>query len=232
MVHGYLETGDFYLLETAEAIARNYMSHHMQNWPRRGIGRDADPLTGFMTLWDYTGKEEFFNFARDFARHVSMVINDKGQWHSGSGVGPLMGCNALLGSAWNGGHFFHGFTEYAMRDPEIPQEQMESARRGLNHLYDVLYEENNGYHPASCGFVGRIHWYLACRLGDQDLIDRTHDIMNNVLKWAENPGDGIPIFTGGRGHHQNNYIDNLIFYQATKDSLPEMIKGMSKNYTS
>ena len=48
IVLGYLETGDFYLLDTAQAVARNYISHHLQNWPRQGIGRDADPLNGFL----------------------------------------------------------------------------------------------------------------------------------------------------------------------------------------
>lgn len=224
MVFGYLETGDYYLLETAEAVARNYMSHHLQNWPRNGIGRDADPLTGIMLLWDYTGKEEFFEFGRRFAHHVSLVIHDDGSWLSGSGVGPVMGCNALLGSGWNGGHFMSGFTEYAMRDPNVPRQWLEKAGKALRYLYAAIYRDNDGYHPASCGFVGRIHWYLASRLGDEELMAQTHDLMGRVVQWSENPGDGLPIFTGGRGHHQNNYVDNLIFYQATKDSLPGMIE--------
>lgn len=226
MVLGYLETGDFYLLDTAKAVARNYMALHLQNWPRHGIGRDADPLTGFMTLYDYTGAEEFFEFAREFAHDVSLVIERDGVWLSGAGVGPQMGCNASAGSPWNGGHFLHGFTEYAMRDPNVPQEWLRAAGMALAKLYDDL-RANDGYHPAATGFVGRIHWYLACRLRDRELMDATHELMGNLLKWAENPGDGRPVFTGPRGHHMNNYADNLIFYEATRDSLPEMLEGQN-----
>lgn len=223
MVLGYVETGDYYLLETAEAVARNYMALHLQNWPRAGIGRDADPLNGFLLLWDYTGKEEFFDFARRFAHHVTLVIGRQGEWHSGAGVGPQMGCNATLGSSWNGGHFLNGFTEYAMRDPDCPREWLETAGRALRRLYQRLEEEHKGYHPASSGFLGRIHWYLACRLGDEDLIRQTRELIHNILKWERAPEDGLPIFTGPRAHHMNNYVDYLTFYEATKDSLPEML---------
>lgn len=222
IVLGYVETGDYYLLETAQAVARNYMSLHLQNWPRHGIGRDSDPLNGIMLLYDYTGAEEFYEFGRRYAKHVSLVIERDGVWLSGAGVGPMMGCNAGAGSPWNGGHFLTGFTEYAMRDPNIPEEQLRSAGAALARLYDLLLE-GDGYHPAATGFVGRIHWYLACRLQDRELMEKTHVLMNNLVKWAENPGDGRPVFTGPRAHHMNNYADNLIFYQATKDTLPERL---------
>jgi len=218
LVLGYIETGDYYLLETAEAVARNYMSLHLQNWPRAGIGRDADPLNGFLLLWDYTGKEEYFQFAKEFAHHVILTIGDDGSWLSGAGVGPMMGCNASLGSPWNGGHFLSGFTEYAMRDTDVPAEWLQAAGRALSRLYDSLEREHGGFHPAASGFIGRLHWYLACRLQDADLMDRTHALMRNVLEWERDPGDGLPMFTGPRAHHMNNYADNLIFYEATKDN--------------
>ncbi len=222
LVHGYIETGDYYLLETAEAIARNYMSLHMQNWPREGIGRDADPLNGFLLLWDYTGDETYFEFAREFAHDVTLVIGEDGGWLCGAGVGPQMGCNALPGTAWNGGHLLNGFTEFVMREPSVPREWLETARRALRHLYDLLEQKHNGFHPASSGFLGRIHWYLACRLGDPDLIRRTRKLMDNVLQWEHNTEGGRPIFTGPSAHHMNNYADYLIFYEATKNTLPGM----------
>lgn len=219
MVLGYLETGDYYLLETAQAVARNYMALHNQNWPRHGIGRDADPLNGLMMLWDYTGAEEFFEFGREFAHNVSLAIERDGVWLSGAGVGPQMGCNAASGSPWNGGHFLTGFTEYAMRDPDVPREWLEAAGSALARLYRML-EDGDGYHPAATGFVGRIHWYLACRLGDRDLMDKTYVLMDNLLRWAREPGDGRPMFTGPRAHHMNNYVDNLTFYEATREGIP------------
>jgi|GEM_PF-2250224 len=227
IVLGYMETGDYYLLETAQAVARNYISHHLQNWPRQGIGRDADPLNGFLMLWDYTGAEEFFEFAREFAHHVALALGDHGTWLCGAGVGPQMGCNAIPGTPWNGGHLFNGFTEYAMRDPNVPADWLESARRGLEHLYDML-EEEGGFHPASSGFIGRLHWYLACRLGDPDLIERTRKLMDNIVKDAKDPARKEPVFTGPSAHHMNNYADYLIFYEATKDTLPEKLSAFGR----
>lgn len=225
IVFGFLETGDPYLLETAKAIARNYMALHLQNWPRQGIGRDADPLTGFLLLWDYTGDEEFFGFARTFAGHVVSTIADDGSWRSGAGVGPMMGCNASDGTAWNGGHLLNGFTEYAMRDPDCPDEWLERAGRALRHLYDLL-DHSGGFHPASSGFLGRLHWYLACRLQDPALIQRTHDLLAKVRARAEET-DGPPIFTGPSAHHQNNFVDGLLFYECTRNVLPEALAQKS-----
>lgn len=37
---------------------------------------------------------------------------------------------------------------------------------------------------------------------------------------ANDPARKEPVFTGGSAHHMNNYADYLIFYKATKDSLP------------
>lgn len=226
MVLGYVETGDYYLLETAQAVARNYMSHHLQNWPRQGIGRDADPLNGFAMLWDYTGDEEYFQFAREFAHHIALTIDRDGNYLSGAGVGPQMGCNALPGTPWNGGHLLNGFVEHAMRDPDVPALWLESAGRGLSHLYDML-EQQGGFHPASSGFLGRTHWYLACRLGDPDLIERTRKLMDNILADAADPARECPVFTGPSAHHMNNYADYLIFYEATKDTLPEKLSAVS-----
>lgn len=215
IVYGYLETGDPYLLETAEAVARNYVSQHLHNWPRRGIGRDADPLAGFLTLWDYTGKEEYFEFARTMSEHIASVIDDDGVWLAGSGVGPLMGCNAELGSPWNGGHLLHGFVEYLMRDRDAAPQLLQAGARALRHVQEMLFERHDGFHPASCGFAGRTQWYLACRLGDAKLIADTRRIMDNILSRAEQR----PIFSGGSAHHINNYIDYLLFYESTRETL-------------
>ena len=227
---GYLETGDPYLLETAEAIARNFNSQHTQNWPRKGIGRDADPLIGFMILWEYTGKEEYFEFARKFAGNVAAVIGEDGLYLSGSGVGPLMGCNAGAGTSWNGSHFLSGLTEYAMQDPNVPQEWLEAGGRALRYIFKKLDESKNpGFHPATTSFMGRIHWYLACRLGDEELMAQVEQYMKN-LQAREHATDEV-IFSGGRAHHMNNYIDNLIFFECTKDSLLELLKtGGEKAY--
>jgi len=227
-VHGYLETGDAYLLESAKAVARNYASHHMLNWPRRGIGRDADPLTGINLLYDFTGDEHYYDFARDFAGHVAKVIfEENGKWHCGSGVGPAMGVNAAIGDSWNGGHFTSGFTEWLMRADEngdaVPEELLRKAGMALAWIFETIERRERSFHPASTGFVGRIHWYLACRLGDRSLIERARQLLRNIHEYDRHPVRE-PLFTGGWAHHMNNYVDNLLFYQCTEETLPERLR--------
>jgi hypothetical protein len=227
-VHGYLETGDPYLLESAKAIARNYASHHMLNWPRRGIGRDADPLTGINLLYDFTGDEHYHDFAREFAGHVAKVIfQENGKWHCGSGVGPAMGVNAAIGDSWNGGHLTSGFTEWLMRADEngdpVPEEWLEKASMALDWIFETIERRERSFHPASTGFVGRIHWYLACRLGDKGLIERARQLLKNIHEYDRHPVRE-PLFTGGWAHHMNNYVDNLLFYQCTEETLPDRLR--------
>lgn len=220
LVYGYLETGDRYLLDNAVAVAHSYMNHHRQNWPRRGMGRDLDPLAGFAVLYDYTGDEHWLDFAREVADNQVRVIGAGGEWLSGAGVGPYWGCNAAEGSPWNGGHFFHGFAETLMRLDDVPPHWIEPARRGVRKLLRDLWENNpHRFHPAACGFVGRTHWYIACRLGDEELKALVRQLMDRLLVYKDNPTDE-PLFNGGKAHHMNNYMDYLLYYEATRDAPP------------
>lgn len=229
LVTSYIETGDYYLLEAAHAVAQNYISLHLMNWPRRGMGRDAEPLSGIMALYDYTGDEHYLAFARTFAEHMMSTLSDDGNWISGAGVGPVMGCNALEGSPWNGAHLSTGFTQYAMRmSHDLPAGWKETMRKFLKVLYDRLEVEHHGFHPASSGFLGMQHWFLACLLEDETLIQRTKYYMDKVLEYRRAPWEANDIFHGGKAHHQYNYMDNPLFFEATKDTLPQQIKALLK----
>ncbi len=228
MVTSYIETGDFYLLESAQAVANHYMALHNQNWPRRGMGRDAEPLSGILALYDYTGDEHYLQFARNFAEHALATLGPNGEWICGAGVGPVMGCNALPGSPWNGGHLSSGFSQYVMRVPdEIPDSWKPRLKAFLRQLFKLLDEEHHGYHPASSGFLGMQHWFLACFLGDEQLIQMVRSHMEKLLEYHEHPWEEFDMFHGGKAHHQYNYMDQPLFYQATKDTLPEILKQKS-----
>ena len=123
-----------------------------------------------------------------------------------------------------------GFTEYVMRDPNVPEDILQAGGRALKKLFKTMYENREpGFHPASTGLMGRIHWYLACRLEDEELMKEAKQFMKN-LQAREHAEDEV-LFSGGRAHHMNNYIDNLLFFECTKDSLPELLKaGGEKAY--
>ncbi len=51
VLYGYLETGDPYLLDTAEMVSEAYWAWFRSNWPRCTIGRDAYEFAGWAMLW-------------------------------------------------------------------------------------------------------------------------------------------------------------------------------------
>ncbi len=71
MVAGYLETGDPYLLETAQAVVDHAYWWDRSNWPRRSIGRDAAYVRGLLALSDISDHEHYIERAREALRRFS-----------------------------------------------------------------------------------------------------------------------------------------------------------------
>ena len=65
LVHGYWETGDPYLLETARWTADSYVRFFWTNRPHRFVGRDALPCSGLLALYECTGEEMYLQRARE-----------------------------------------------------------------------------------------------------------------------------------------------------------------------
>jgi hypothetical protein len=89
LVWAYLETGDPYLLETAEHVGDAYWALIRSNWPARSMGRGAWPATGLLMLHQATGEEVYLKRALDIVdRSRKTYINaDELPGHQ-IGVGP------------------------------------------------------------------------------------------------------------------------------------------------
>jgi hypothetical protein len=61
----YLETGDPYLLETAEAVTEASYRTHRNSWPRLAVGRDACFVRGAVMLYRYFDNHHFRRIAED-----------------------------------------------------------------------------------------------------------------------------------------------------------------------
>lgn len=64
VVHGYRETGDPYLLETAEIAADGFYRFYVTNRPHRFVGRDALPVYCLLALYETTGSSIYLDRAR------------------------------------------------------------------------------------------------------------------------------------------------------------------------
>lgn len=104
----YLETGDIYCRNTAEAVINNAYWWHKNSWPRRAIGRDAKFVHSQMMLYRYLGGKHYLERTKDM---VADILDS--QWSNGTfgdqggGAGihgyaayiikPWMGCMATMG---------------------------------------------------------------------------------------------------------------------------------------
>jgi hypothetical protein len=133
LVLGYAETGDPYLLETARAVADTWMWRETTNEPRHAMGRDAYPLAGVMTLYDYTGDERYLDFGRQLVTRLLATQTPGGGFTGQGGVGLLGGRGNVGGdkdiSFGNGLLAPIGLFEWALRDQRHPPKFREQMTR-------------------------------------------------------------------------------------------------------
>jgi len=108
-LYAYLETGDPYLRDIAEAVIETSYRVHKNAWPRLSVGRDACFIRGAMLLYRYLNDAHYLQCARDSVRTVGASQFADGSFgDQGGGVGvhgwnqyiikPWMGCMALGGA--------------------------------------------------------------------------------------------------------------------------------------
>ncbi len=212
LVQAHLETGDPYYLDTAQAVANRWISTHNANWPRRGIGRDAEPVEGILALYDFTGQEYYLDAARRIARDVVASLYPDGSWISGAGSGPFWGTNALPGTPWNGAHLLSGLTEFLLRvTPEDPAWTglVEGGERLLRHTLAMLEgPEFDGFHRTSLAYAWRRHYSLARLCPDEAIVEG----VLRALKVAQTrfKTEGEVYFLNG--HHCAGYLDHVWYF--------------------
>lgn len=86
IVSGYLETGDPYLLETAQAIVDHAYWWDRTNWPRRSIGRDAAYIRGLLALADVTDTRHYLQRAREALRRCAQRQREDGSFADQGGT--------------------------------------------------------------------------------------------------------------------------------------------------
>ena len=87
-IYAHLETGDPYLLETAEAATEAAYRLHLNSWPRLAIGRDAMFARGAVMLYRFFNNDHFRRIGCEVAHMVAQSQRDNGSFgDQGGGVG-------------------------------------------------------------------------------------------------------------------------------------------------
>ena len=91
VLFGYLETGDPYLLDTAEMSAEAHWAWYRSNWPRCSIGRDNFELGAWAMLWGFFDSQHARERTLELIRMSSLVLSSRGQIGGQMGAGPHPG---------------------------------------------------------------------------------------------------------------------------------------------
>ncbi|MBI4027496.1 MAG: hypothetical protein HY360_21095 [Verrucomicrobia bacterium] len=133
MVHGYLETGDPYLLDVSRSLAGVFMAMEWAHQPRFCMGRDAYPVTGLLTLWDYTAEPLYLDFARQEILRLMDTQAEDGGFSGQAGAGILTGtsCRPEKDSIGFGSGCLAplAWLEWAIRDQRWPDDFRPRLRR-------------------------------------------------------------------------------------------------------
>jgi len=145
MTFGYLETGDPYLLECSESAATRFYWIDRHNWPRRSYGRDAASIRSLIFLWDYTGKDDYLDMARDaLMRAVQCQRPDGSYADQGGAVGDCgAACNEIV-KPWMAMLASDPMVDYLLRRPDDKELQAAVIRTG-EFLLRTQIERNGVY---------------------------------------------------------------------------------------
>lgn len=208
LVNSWLETGNPYYLESAQAVAGRWIAINRQNQPRKNMGRDTEPLEGIMALYDATGYEMYWEEAEKIAHDVARSLFEDHFWKCGFGVGPYWGTNGLNGTAWNGSHLFAGICEFLFRAcPQTCKDYdllLAKACGIARRIIKSIDEDYSGFHRTSGAFLPRRIFMIARIAGDDELMKEVTRVIRTI---EENYLETRDEFFKA-GHHCAGYLDS------------------------
>ena len=123
-VHGpvlaYLETGDPYLLRTAQAVIDTAYAVHKNSWPRLCVGRDACFIRGAVLLYRYFNSKHYQAIAQDSIKDVIASQKEDGSFGDQGGGTGVHQWAAYIVKPWMGLMALGGVVDYLELHPDEP----------------------------------------------------------------------------------------------------------------
>ena len=101
-VAAFLETGDPYLLDTAEAVIESAHRLHNNSWPRQTVGRDACFVRGAVMLYRFFASDHFRRIAHEGALAVATSQRANGSFGDQAGGSGIHQWATYITKPWMG----------------------------------------------------------------------------------------------------------------------------------
>ena len=108
----FLETGDDFLLDSAEKVVEAANRMHRNAWPRLAVGRDACFVRSAVLLYRYTGNPHFKRIAYDGALAVAQSQRPNGSFGDQGGGTGIHQWGAYISKPWMGLLATNGVLDY------------------------------------------------------------------------------------------------------------------------
>lgn len=178
MISGYLETGDSWFIETAEAVADHAWHWDTAAWPRRSIGRDASYIRSLLALYRCTGHELYKKRGREALRRVVATQLPDGSYRQQGGTVGLHAAVNLTVKPWMGCAATEAIIDYLFLEDDEAMERavMRFADWLLGHkvsfdgetYWPYRYSGGDGNRNTDTNLPSRRPWhveYLALIMG-------------------------------------------------------------------
>jgi hypothetical protein len=140
-IAAYLETGDPYLLDTAQAVTAHAYWTHKNSWPRMAVGRDACFARSAMLLYRYFADEGFRRIARDTAMAVVESQRPNGSFGDQGGGTGIHQWGGYITKPWMGLLALNGVLDYLECFPDEPR-FADAVRRFADWLMQERFDHD------------------------------------------------------------------------------------------
>jgi hypothetical protein len=137
-VAAFLETGDGYLLETAQAVTTESYWTHKNSWPRMAVGRDARFIRSAVLIYRYFAIDFFRQIARDAAHDTIESQRENGSFGDQGGGAGIHSWAAYITKPWMGILATGGVLDYLELFPDD-----EFLLQGVKKFADWLMAERH-----------------------------------------------------------------------------------------
>jgi hypothetical protein len=108
----FLETGDDYLLDTAEAVVESAYRMHQNAWPRLAVGRDACFVRSALLLYRYFADDHYLRLAQRGIDSVVQSQRDDGSFGDQGGGSGIHQFSSYMTKPWMGLLAVNGVLDY------------------------------------------------------------------------------------------------------------------------
>lgn len=142
-IAAYLETGDPYLIESAQATVEASYWLNKNSWPRLAVGRDACLVRSAVLLYRYFADDHFRRYALDTALMVAETQRENGSFGDQGGGTGLHAWGGYITKPWMGLLATSGLLDYLELFPN-EERLLQTVRRFADWLLAERWEHAGG----------------------------------------------------------------------------------------